>query len=66
MQVQHAMQFDSEKEGTEVWICPICDRTYLIEWSPVFRKVTVKEGDKSAIHSINKNGFNSFMIGLGG
>lgn len=50
----HKMSMVSEHEGTEEWLCPICGRRLLIEWSPEFRKKVVDEGDESVQHSGGK------------
>lgn len=50
------MQLQTEHEGTEVWVCPTCGRTLLIEWDPNFKKTVSVSGNDNASHSGSKGG----------
>lgn len=66
MEEKHEMEYIEEKEGTEVWKCPICGRMYLVEWLP-FRRVVLKQGESPNVpHNISKGGLNITGIWTGG
>lgn len=51
----HTMVLVETHEGTEEWNCPICGRTFLIEWDP-WRKIVITPGDETAQHAGSKGG----------
>lgn len=52
----HQMNLIEKHEtGAEVWTCPTCARSLLIQWQP-FKKITLDAGDTTAQHSGSKGG----------
>jgi len=56
-QENHEMQLERRHEsGTEEWYCPTCERRFLMNWEPKFKKIILEVGDEYAIHSGGKGG----------
>jgi len=51
----HVMNLNSDHEGTQEWICPICGRVLLLETNPSHLSILVR-GDSYASHSGNTGG----------
>lgn len=53
----HSMVFQYVNEdGVELWHCPICGHTILLEWPPHYRKIVLEAGDETVFHSGGKGG----------
>jgi hypothetical protein len=46
---------ETKPNGYELWICPTCGRTVLIQWKP-WDKIVLTVGDPNAQHSGSKGG----------
>jgi hypothetical protein len=52
---QHTMQLERAYEsGAEEWVCPICERRLIIQWSPTYKKIILDSGDEYATHGDGK------------
>lgn len=56
-QAQHDMVLEKTHDnGTEEWVCPVCNRHVIMQWPPNYKKIVVYPGDEYAIHSGSKGG----------
>jgi hypothetical protein len=56
-QPRHEMEFKIKySTGVELWSCPTCGRSLLLNWEPEFKKTILEAGDEYAIHSGGKGG----------
>lgn len=54
---QHAMQLEKiHPSGAEEWRCPTCNRRFLVQWPPKYKKIILEPGDEYASHSGGKGG----------
>jgi hypothetical protein len=54
---QHEMLLDkSYPSGAEEWYCPICERRFVVQWPPKYKRVVLNGGDEYAAHSGGKGG----------
>ena len=54
---QHMMELDKTYEsGAEEWVCPICERRFVVQWPPKYKKIILESGDEHAMHSGGKGG----------
>jgi len=37
--------------GAEEWFCPICDRRFVVQWPPKYRKIILEAGDEHVSHN---------------
>lgn len=42
------------KSGAEEWHCPLCERSFVIQWPPNYQKIVLNAGDEYAFHSCHK------------
>lgn len=53
----HEMELIATHEtGAEEWHCPLCDRRFLLQWPPSYRKIVLNPGDEYVQHSCSKGG----------
>src|SRR5438552_2862548 len=56
-QQTHQMQLETtHPDGAEEWSCPTCGRRFLMQLSPVYKKVVLEAGDDYAGHVGSKGG----------
>ncbi|RMF05005.1 MAG: hypothetical protein D6768_01895 [Chloroflexi bacterium] len=49
---QHQMILErTHASGAQEWHCPTCDRRFLMQWEPKFKRVILNEGNVHAAHS---------------
>lgn len=37
---QHVMQLERNyKSGAEEWYCPVCERRFIVQWPPKYKKI---------------------------
>ena len=54
---QHMMQLEKTHEsGAEEWYCPICERRFIVQWPPSYKKIILNPGDEYVSHSGGKGG----------
>lgn len=54
---QHTMQLAKEHDsGSEEWYCPTCERRFVVQWQPNYKKIILNPGDEDAFHSGGKGG----------
>lgn len=54
---QHAMELTKTYEsGAEEWFCPVCERRFIVQWPPKYKKIILDPGDEYAVHSGGKGG----------
>ena len=54
-QEHHEMHLEmTYPSGAEEWQCPVCNRRFLMQWPPAYRKIVLEPGDEYAFHSGNK------------
>ncbi|WP_420641669.1 hypothetical protein [Candidatus Leptofilum sp.] len=54
-QEQHSMELvETFETGAEEWHCPTCDRRFVVQWPPKYRKIILAAGDEYALHSGGK------------
>lgn len=54
---QHVMELNKTYEsGAEEWVCPICERRFVVQWPPAYKKIILDPGDEYAFHSGGKGG----------
>lgn len=54
-QEQHAMELvETFETGAEEWHCPTCDRRFVVQWPPKYRKIILYSGNEYALHSGGK------------
>lgn len=52
---QHMMQLDKTYDsGAEEWVCPVCERRFIVQWPPAYKKIILNPGDEYAFHSGGK------------
>jgi hypothetical protein len=53
----HMMQLDKTHDsGAEEWYCPVCERRFIVQWPPAYKKIILNAGDEYASHSGGKGG----------
>jgi hypothetical protein len=40
--------------GAEEWLCPVCGRRFVIQWTPEYQRVVLEIGDETAIHNTGR------------
>jgi hypothetical protein len=56
-QEQHQMQLvETHDTGAEEWHCPQCERRFVVQWPPQYKKIILEAGDEYAAHSGVKGG----------
>lgn len=59
---QHTMQLvKTHTSGAEEWHCPTCDRRFIMQWPPHYKRIVLTPGDEQAIH----NGVRGELMHLG-
>ena len=59
----HRMVLDkSYPSGAEEWYCPTCERRFVMQWPPKYKRIVLNNGDENANHSGGKGGL---KIGVG-
>ena len=54
---QHTMELTKTYEsGAEEWHCPVCERRFIVQWPPKYKKIILDPGAEYAIHSGGKGG----------
>lgn len=54
---RHEMELvETYPDGAEEWFCPVCNRRFILQWPPNYKRVILEVGDENAIHSGGKNG----------
>jgi hypothetical protein len=54
-QEYHEMHLEiTYPSGAEEWLCPMCNRRFLMQWPPAYRKIVLEPGDEYAFHSGSK------------
>jgi hypothetical protein len=54
---QHKMELEKIHEtGAEEWYCPICERRFLMQWPPTYKKIVLEPGNEYAHHYSAKIG----------
>jgi hypothetical protein len=49
---KHDMQLVAvHPSGAEEWVCPTCDRRFIIQWPPHYQKIVLNTGNEHAFHS---------------
>lgn len=44
----------THSSGAEEWLCPICERRFLLQWPPDYKKIVLNPGDETALHTGGK------------
>ncbi len=56
-QEQHQMELvETHDTGAEEWHCPQCQRRFVVQWPPQYKKIILEAGDEYAIHGGGKGG----------
>lgn len=56
-QEQHTMELvETFETGAEEWYCPACDRRFVVQWPPTYKKIVLSAGDEYVQHSGGKGG----------
>ena len=50
--------------GAEEWYCPICERKFVVKWSPNFKRIVLVEGDAQTTHTASKGGLRMSAPGI--
>ena len=54
---QHEMQLAKiYSSGAEEWFCPICERRFLMQWPPAYKRIILESGDEHAHHYSSRMG----------
>ncbi len=54
---QHMMELEKTHEsGAEEWYCPVCERRFIVQWPPAYKKIILNPGDEYAFHGGGKGG----------
>jgi hypothetical protein len=54
---QHEMLLDKTyPTGAEEWYCPTCQRRFIMQWLPAYKRIILNGGDEYAAHSGGKGG----------
>lgn len=49
---KHDMQLVAvHPSGAEEWVCPTCERRFIIQWPPHYQKIVLNTGNEQAFHS---------------
>jgi len=57
MHDQHTMQLETtHPSGAEEWFCPTCERRFLMQWPPEYKKIILVPGDEQVVHTGGKGG----------
>lgn len=52
---KHTMELlKTHPSGAEEWVCPTCNRRFLVQWPPNYRKIILEPGDEYAVHNGGK------------
>jgi hypothetical protein len=46
----------THESGAEEWYCPVCERRFIVQWPPTYKKIILNAGDENAFHSGGKGG----------
>jgi hypothetical protein len=57
----HPMTLVRSDEHSEEWYCPQCGRRFVMSWPPEFKRVILKQGDLTVIHTGSKSPFGKFL-----
>jgi hypothetical protein len=53
----HEMRLETTyPSGAEEWFCPICERRFVMQWPPKYKRIILNGGDEYAAHSGGKGG----------
>lgn len=56
-QESHTMELaQTYASGAEEWVCPTCERRFVVQWPPQYKKIILEPGDEYAIHGGGKGG----------
>lgn len=56
-QEQHTMALvETFETGAEEWHCPTCNRRFVVQWPPRYKKIILAAGNEHALHSGGKGG----------
>lgn len=56
-QATHQMQLRrTHASGAEEWRCTECERHFVVQWPPHYKKIVLVAGDADAIHTGGKGG----------
>ena len=65
-QEQHEMRLvKTHSSGAEEWFCPTCERRFLMQWPPKYKKIVLQAGDEYAMHNGAKGGLQIGSLDIG-
>ena len=59
----HEMRLETtHPSGAEEWFCPTCERRFVMQWPPKYKRIVLNAGDQRVAHSGGKGGLNMGTI----
>lgn len=61
----HEMRLETtHPSGAEEWFCPTCERRFVMQWPPKYKRIVLCAGDEQARHSGSKGGLQTSVSQL--